>query len=129
MLGVFDGTDVHERLLGQVVPFTFANLFAAFDGSSLIDIFTLKPDELLGNKERLGKEFFEFSGAGDDHLVFLAQFIDTENSDDVLQVFVPLEIFENRLRDIVMSLTNHIAGRVFARCFRGGQRQDKYLFA
>src|SRR5207247_7234906 len=42
--------------------------------------------EYLGHQERLRQETLDPAGAGDDLLVFLAQFLDAEDGDDVLQL-------------------------------------------
>ena len=47
--------------------------------------------ELLGHVERLREEPLDLARARHGQLVFVAQFVDAENGDDVLQILVALQ--------------------------------------
>src|SRR6185437_10764288 len=47
--------------------------------------------ELFSHVEGLGQEALHFTGAGNGHLIFVAQLVQTEDGDDVLQFFITLE--------------------------------------
>ena len=47
--------------------------------------------EIRGDMEWLGEEVTDASSSSNDGLIFITKFIDTENGDDVLELFVTLE--------------------------------------
>ena len=55
----------------------------------------------------LREEPGNFAGPVDGQLVFLGQFIHTQNRDDVLQFLIALQDALNLLGHIIMLLTNH----------------------
>ena len=67
------------------------------------------------------RNFCNFASAGDGELVVFAEFVDAENGDDVLEIFVTLQDALDALRDVVMLLPDDARGEN-ARC--GCQRID-----
>ena len=67
--------------------------------------------ELLGDEERLGEELLNPPGASHEQLVILAQLVNTENGDDVLQVFVALEDLLYFSRSPVVLFTDDIGSK------------------
>jgi hypothetical protein len=51
--------------------------------------------------------FTYFSGAGYGLLVFVGEFFDAQDGDDVLQIFVPLQNGFYRARDVVMFFAHY----------------------
>src|ERR1035438_1578076 len=80
-----DGSLHVERLFGQIVVLAFDNFAAALDGIGEGDVLALVAGELLGDVEGLGEELLDFAGAGHDELFLVGEFVDAENSDDVLE--------------------------------------------
>src|SRR5262245_35093996 len=89
--GLLDGADVHERALGQVVPLAVAQLLEAADGVRQRRDLAGAVGERLGDDERLRQEALDAAGAGHHLLVLLAQLLDAEDGDDVLELAVALE--------------------------------------
>ena len=58
----------------------------------------LKPGELLGHVERLREEALDLARARHGQLVFVGQFVDAQNRDDVLQILVALQNLLHLLR-------------------------------
>src|ERR1035438_4970537 len=98
----FDGSLHVERLLWQVVVLAFHNFAEALDGVGQLHVLALVAGELLGHVERLGKELLDFAGARYDELVFVGEFVDTQNGDDVLQILVALQRALHGLRRLVV---------------------------
>src|SRR5208282_4085778 len=65
------------------------------------------PGKLLGHKERLREELLDLARARHRNLLVFAKFVDAQNGDDVLQVFVSLQRLLNHLCHIVMILPNN----------------------
>ena len=80
-------------------------------GIGELDVLAGDAGELLGNVEGLREEALNFAGAGDDELVFFAQFIDAENGDDVLKILVALQHAFDGLRGVVMIVANDARDR------------------
>ena len=103
---LLDGADVHERLVGQVVPLAVAELVEGADGVRARDVDAREAGELLGDEERLREEALDLAGAADDELVFFRQLVDAEDGDDVLQVAVALEDLLHPAGDAVVVLAD-----------------------
>ena len=106
LLGLLDDADVHERRLGEVVPLALAQLLEAADGLLDRRDVALLAGERLGDDERLRQELLDAAGAVDDLLVLLAQFLDAEDGDDVLQFAVALEDLPDAVGDGEMLLAD-----------------------
>ncbi len=74
-----------------MIPLTIADFFKAADGIFQLGDFTRNAQEYFGHQERLRQEAFDTASAMHDQLVRFAQFVDTENGDDVLQFAIALE--------------------------------------
>src|SRR4051794_3555888 len=86
-----DAADIHERLLGQIVVLTVANLFEATNRLGQRCDLALLVRERLGHEERLRQEALDSAGAIHDLLVLFAQFLDAKDRDDVLKLAITLE--------------------------------------
>src|SRR5262249_10283554 len=95
LLGLFrrfvNAADVHESLLGQVIPFPFAELLEAANGLGNRRHFTRLVGERLGDDEWLREELFNPPDAGNHLLILFAKFIDAQNGNDVLKFAVALQ--------------------------------------
>ena len=89
-----DGANHVESLLGQIVVLTVQDFLEATDGFFQRNVLTGAAGEDFSNVEGLRQEAFDFTRALYDQLVFLGQFVHTQNRDDVFQLFVALQ---NRL--------------------------------
>ena len=90
-----------------MIPLAVADFFKASDGVGQRGDFSSFAGEDFGDQERLGQEAFDTSSATHDCLVFLAQFVNPENRDDVLEFAIPLEGALNASCDVVMPLTDN----------------------
>ena len=95
-----------ESLLGDVVVLAFDDSLEAFYGVGDFHVTAGGTGELLGDVEGLRQEALHFAGAGYGQFLVFAQFVDTENRDDVLQIFIGLQGALHRLRDVVVFLAD-----------------------
>jgi hypothetical protein len=87
--GLLDRADVHEGLFGEMVPLAVADFFEAPNGIAKgRDLAGLARKD-FGHQKRLGEKAFQSASAVDDQFVLLAQFINPEDGDDVLELTVP----------------------------------------
>ena len=103
---VVECSDVHECGFWEVVAFAVAESFEAVDGVFEACVDAGEAGEDFGDVEGLAEESFDFACAGDDEFVVFAEFIDAEDGDDVLEVFVPLERALHLACDGVMALAD-----------------------
>ena len=73
-----------------MIPFAIANFLEAANGLCQRGDFTLLAREHFSDQERLGQESFDTTSTLYNCLVNFAQFIHTENRDDVLQFSISL---------------------------------------
>src|ERR1017187_7957819 len=97
-----DGALHVERLLRQVVVLAFDNFAEPLDGIGQLDVLALVTGELLGHVERLGKELLDFARPCHDELIFVGEFVDAQNGDDVLEILVALQRALHGLRRLVV---------------------------
>ena len=76
--------------------------------------------EDLGDEERLREEALDAARAVDEQLVVLAQLLDTQDGDDVLQLLVALQDPHDLARDVVVLLADVSAGRGCGSCDASG---------
>src|SRR4051812_2941889 len=88
---LLDDTDVHEGVLGEVVPFAIADFFEAANRLSNRRDFASFSGEHFRHQERLREEPLEPACTQHDELIFFRQFINAEDGDDVLKFPVALE--------------------------------------
>ncbi len=103
---LFDWANIHERGLGQVIPLAVCDFFEAANRVGDRGVLTRLAGEDFGDKERLRQKAFHAASAMHDQFVFFAQFIDTENRDDVLQFAVTLQRPLHAAGDIVVLLAD-----------------------
>ncbi len=77
-------------------------------GVTSLHVFTIQAMEFLSHKHRLTQETLNFTGAGNQHLVIFAQFVNTKNGDDVLQVVVFLQNLLHFAGGTIMLFTNNV---------------------
>ena len=87
---------------------TVDNLLEAADCVLQLDILARAPGELLGDVKRLRKEPLDTACSSNSLLVFVTQFVDAENGDDVLQIFVALQDLLNALRNAIVLVTHDV---------------------
>ena len=88
---IIDGAGKQKCGFRNIVVLAFKDFVEAADGFGKRNVFSLKSGELLCNVERLRKESFNLSCAGNGKLLFLGKLIHTKNRDDVLKLFVLLK--------------------------------------
>ena len=106
--GLFDSADHIKCLFGHIVAFAFQNFAETFDGVFRLDVFAFQARKLFADRERLREESLDFSGSCNGLFVVFAQFIESENCDNILQIFVALQDFLDRLRGVVMLIANNL---------------------
>src|ERR1017187_105729 len=82
--GFLDGADHVKRLLRQIIMLSFQDLPETADGLGHADILAFKSSKLLGYEEWLRQEALNLAGARDGEFVLFAQFLHTQDCDDVL---------------------------------------------
>src|SRR5680860_949879 len=87
----FDRALVHEGRFWQGVVLAFEDFLERAHGVGQWHEATGNAGELLGGEVRLGHESFDASSAGDSLAVLIAEFLDTEDGNDVLQLTVALQ--------------------------------------
>src|SRR5256885_8100980 len=90
-LEVLQATAHEERLLREVVVVAVADRVERADRLLQRYVRPVDAGELLGGVGVLGQEALHATGTVDDELVLLAQLVDTEDRDDVLEVLVLLQ--------------------------------------
>src|ERR1035437_3881827 len=96
-----------ERLLGNVVVLTVHDLLEAAYRVVDLDVAPLQTSKLLGHVERLREELLDLAGTRHRELLVLAELVDAQNRDDVLEVLVTLQHSLDGLRRVVVLLANH----------------------
>jgi len=91
-----------ESLFGQIVVFAFDDFFEAFDRVFQLAILTFAAGKLPSNVKRLRKELLDLARALNYQLVFIRQFVQPEDRNDVLQILVALQDLFDLLRGVVM---------------------------
>src|SRR5260221_1176911 len=119
---LFDRANHVEGLLGDGVVLAVHDLLEALDRLRDGHVLAGETCELLRDEERLGEEPLDLARARDRQLVLFRELVDAEDSDDVLQVLVPLEDLLDRARDVVVLVADD-AGVEDAR--RRRQRVDR----
>src|SRR5690606_23518280 len=104
---IVERADVHERALRQVVALAVAQTLEGVDRVLQRRVDAGEAGEDFGDEERLAEEALDLAGAAHDQLVLFAQFINTENRDDVLQVLVALQNLLHAPGDRVVALAQH----------------------
>src|ERR1700741_5302300 len=97
---VLDGALHVEGLLGNVVVLAFDDFLEAAHRIGDFAVFTGDSGELLGDVEGLREELLYLSRAGDGNLVLFREFVDSEDSDDALQILVALQNSLDALRNV-----------------------------
>ena len=82
--------------------FALDNFAETLDGVLNFDVTPGFACELFGDEEGLGQELLNLSGPRNDQLVVLREFVDTQNGDDVLKVFLLLQNLLHRPRHVVV---------------------------
>ena len=85
----------------------FNNLFEAFDRVFELHVFSFTPGELRSDVERLREEFLNLAGARNGQLVFVRQFVQTQDRNDVLKIFVALQNLLHVLRGVVVIVADN----------------------
>jgi hypothetical protein len=80
----------------------FDDLFEALDCVFQLHVFPFAPGELRRDVEWLREELLNLARPRHDQLVFVRQFIETEDRDDVLKIFVALQKLLNCHRRVVV---------------------------
>ena len=107
LLGIFNRTDIQERLLRQIVDLTVQDGVEALDGLFDRNHDSFDTCELFGDGKRLGKEALYPAGTVHDQLVLVREFIHTQNGDDVLQFIVMLQQLLYSLRTVIVLLADN----------------------
>ena len=95
-----------NAVFGQMVPLALAQLLEAADRLGERRHLALLAGERLGHDERLRQELLDAPGPVHDLLVFLAQLLDAEDGDDVLQFAVALQDLLHAAGDGVVLLAD-----------------------
>ena len=102
--GVVDVTNQVERCFGILIYFTIHDHIKATD--RLVDghQYTFQASELLSHMEGLGQEALYLTGTCYGHLVFVAQLIQTQDGDDILQFLITLQDQLNPVGRVVVGI-------------------------
>ena len=84
----------------------FDNFLEAFNRIFEFAVLAFTSGELGRDVERLREEFLNLARARNDQFVFVRQFIETKDRDDVLKIFVTLKDLFYRHRGVVMILAD-----------------------
>jgi PAS domain-containing protein len=103
---VVNTTDVDERLLRRVVEVALDQRTEALDGVGDRHVDAGLARELLSDVEVLAEEPLGLAGTRDDDLVLLAELVDPEDRDDVLEVLVALKDLLDTGRDAVVLIAD-----------------------
>ena len=98
----FDRANHVERLFRQVVVLAFDDFLERAHVVGNLHVFAFQTRELLRDEHGLREEFLDLSRARHGLLVFIREFFDAQNRDDVLQVLVTLEDTLDLLGGVVM---------------------------
>lgn len=100
-----DGVDTsnhEEGHLGDLIVVTHEETREGLNGLIEIDVVTLHTGEDLSNLEGLGEELGDLAGTVDDKLILLAELINTEDSNNILELLVLGEHLDDILSDVVV---------------------------
>ena len=86
-----DGSDIEECLFGILVHLAGKNHLETTDGLAQGHHHAGKAGELLGNVEGLRQETLGATCAGNHELIFVGEFVDTKDGDDILKLIVFLQ--------------------------------------
>src|SRR5262245_53934339 len=100
----FDGPLHVESLLGNFIVFALGDFTEALARIRQLHVFPGESGELLGHVERLREEPLNLARARHRQLVFIGEFVDTQDGDDVLQVLITLQDSFDNLSAIVVVL-------------------------
>src|SRR5205085_10816836 len=87
----FDRADHVEGLLWKIIVLAFDDFFEAFDRVFELAVLAFAAGELRRDMERLREKLLNLARARNHQLIFVRQFVQTEDSDDVLKIFVALQ--------------------------------------
>ena len=97
-----DTADHEEGHLGDLIVVTHEETGEGLDGLIKINVVTLHASEDLSNLEGLGEELGDLTGAINDELILLAELINTEHGNDILELLVLGEHLDDILSDVVV---------------------------
>merc|ERR1712119_146012 len=103
---IIHAADHVECRLRNVVTRTRQNFFEIVDSGFQINKGSSCASEDFGNEEWLREETLHLACTGDGKLVLIAQFVHTQDRDDVLERFVVLQDLLCASSHIVMALSN-----------------------
>src|SRR5690606_21095895 len=92
----------------HVVALAVEYLAEALDRVFDLYVLALEARELLADRERLREEPLDAACTGNGKLVVLAQLVEAENGDDVLQVLITLQNTLDLLRRVVVLVTDDL---------------------
>ena len=93
-----------KGLFGQVIVLALDEFPEALDGIRNLHVAARNPGKLLSHVKRLRKKSLDSASSRYGEPLLFAQFINTQDRDYVLQVFVLLQNLLYRLRNIVVLL-------------------------
>ena len=96
-----------EGLFRDVVVLALGDALKAFHCVRDLDVSPRRAGELLSHMEGLRKEFLYLTSPRHRNFLVFAQFVDTKDRDDVLQIFVSLQRAFHQLGDVVMFLPHN----------------------
>ena len=100
--GFVDSTNIEECLFGILVHFAIENHIEAADGFAKRHHHTGQTGELFGHKERLRQETLCTACTSHYKFVIVAEFIDTENGNDILKLVILLQQLLNSLGSVIV---------------------------
>src|SRR5215813_2051306 len=111
LLSVFqnfvDRTFHIESLLRHVVVLAFNDLLEAAHRILNLDVASCVTGELFGHVEWLRQELLDFPGASYSDLIVFGKLVDSQNGDDVLQIFITLQDSLYSLGNVVVFLAHY----------------------
>ena len=91
-----------------MVPLSVTKLFERPNGVFELYIHSGDTNKLFSDEECLRKEPLDFSSPTNDNLVFLRQFVNSKNCNNVLKVFIALQYLLYLTRDPIMLLSEEV---------------------
>src|SRR5208337_4435730 len=95
-----------KRLFWNFVVLAFVDFLEAFYRIGDFYVAAGRAGKLFGYVERLREESLNLAGSRHRYFLIFTQFVNAQNRNDVLQVFVALQRFLHRLRHVIMFLAN-----------------------
>ena len=93
-----------------MIPLTINDFVEAFDRIFNRNQYAFQTGELLRYEERLRQEALYTTSAGNYQFIFFRKFFQTQNGDDILQFFIPLQDLLHTLSGVIVLVAKDFGG-------------------